>query len=67
MADPLNYAQIKSNLLAAGRMVDAGDIAGADALVRSMAGRCMTLADIDANLTATQKRKLRAHGKRASK
>ena len=60
----MNYQKIKLNLSEAGRRVDAGDLHAADLIIRSMVGKGMTRADMDANLTKEQMRKLRAHAKK---
>jgi hypothetical protein len=57
------YESIKAALAEAGRMVDAGDVAGADDVIRSMLGKGLTGADLDANLTSEQVGKLRAYEK----
>ena len=61
----MTYAEIKANLATARRLLDAGDIAGADRTIRAMVGKGLTRADLDANLTPNDLRLLREYGKKA--
>ena len=58
------YALIKSALHDADLLARRGDIAAADAMVRSCAKHGATRADILANTTPTARRKLRAYAKK---
>jgi len=60
----MNYEQIKSKLNEAGRLVDAGQVAEADTMIRSMRGEGVTANDISTNLTSAQMRQLRIHSKK---
>lgn len=57
----MTYDEIKRKIREAGRLVDAGQVAEADALLRSMVGKGLRLADLDANLSAAQVKQLREH------
>jgi len=59
----MNYQEIKPNLAKANLLVSEGLVAEADALIRSMAGKGLTGADVSANLTPAALRKLRAFAK----
>jgi len=59
----VNYAQIKAEIRSAADLLDAGDVAGADAKIRALLGRGLTRADLDANLTAKQLATLRQHAR----
>lgn len=59
----MNYDEIKKNLREAGKLVDDGDVAAADTKIRSMLGKGLTGADLDANMTRAQMKKLREHTK----
>ena len=55
------YAIIKRDLRKAGRLVDEGKVAEADAVVRDLLGQGLTAVDVNTNLTKDQLAKLRAH------
>ena len=57
----MDYQEIKQRLSEAGRLVDAGKVAEADAMIRTMLGKGLTGMDLQANLTPTQLRALRKH------
>jgi hypothetical protein len=62
----MNYEEIKKNLCEARRLIDAGDIAAADAKIRAMVGKGLTRMDLDANLTDADFAKLRDHAMKAT-
>lgn len=55
----MNYREIQLRLAEASRLIDAGKLTEADRLIRSMLGKGMTPADLDANLGAERIRALR--------
>jgi hypothetical protein len=59
----IGYHEIKRALRVAAELVDAGHLAVADDLIRSMCGKGLTAADMGANLTHEQFRKLQAYSK----
>lgn len=59
----MNYQEIKLNLSKADRLVSEGKVAEADTLIRSMAGKGLTGADLSANLSPASLRQLRQHAK----
>lgn len=62
----MSYDEIKAELANARALLDAGDVADADALLRSLLSRGMTLHDLDNGLTAGQFAQLREHAKRGA-
>jgi hypothetical protein len=65
--ETMNYQQIKNELHAAGRLVDGGQIAAADAKIRALVPKGMTRADLAANLTEAQIAALKKHARAARK
>ena len=61
----MDYQAIKLELAAARQLLDAGDVAAADKKIRAMAGKGLTRADLDANLTAAQIKMLRDHARQS--
>lgn len=60
----MNYDQIKAGLANARSFLDAGNVAEADRLIRSMVGQGMTKADLDAGLTDAHLDALRKHARK---
>jgi len=59
--EEMNYQKIRQNLNEAGRLVDRGEVAEADTLIRTMVGRGLTNNDLRVNLTEAQCKALRNH------
>ena len=49
-----NYQQVKSNIAKASKLIDAGEYAEAHALLKSMAGRGMSVHDLTENLSSSR-------------
>lgn len=62
----MNYQQIKLNLTRAEQLTQAGQVAQADKLIRSMVGKGLTPMDLQNNLSGAAKRALRAYAKRTN-
>jgi pentatricopeptide repeat protein len=63
----MTYQEIKTNLCKADRLALAGNVAEADALVRSMLGKGMTPNDLSSNLSPQAMRKLRAFARKGQR
>lgn len=59
----MTYDEIKKNLRQASRLIHEGNVAKADRLIRSMAGKGLSKADLDANLTQNEIKILREFSK----
>ena len=59
----MNYAEIKQQLREAAGLIDAGDLRGADELIRSCCGKGMTPNDLLANLGESRVRQMRTYAK----
>lgn len=60
----MTYDETKRELRKVESQAQAGDVAGADAAIRAMAGRGITRADMDANLSSSTMRKLRNYARK---
>jgi len=57
--ETMDYGEIRRMLNGAGRLVDGGKVAEADALIRTLLGKGLTGRDMDVNLTDAQHKALR--------